>query len=241
MSASATFENSSYTCVSFDVGGTLLRPHPSVGQVYSDVAKTYHGRRVCPDRLDSGFLEVWASRRDFEYTADAWRLVVEETFRLAEGPEVDPELFESIYQRFISPEVWRVHTDVEFTLEALKQAGTPTLVISNWDERLHPLLEGMGLDGWFDRIFVSCDLGHKKPSPEIFQMAAERMEFDPSQILHVGDCPNEDFEAAIAAGFQARLIDRSRARVGNEGVISSLCDLIPVSALPPISLDSSEA
>ena len=37
-------------------------------------------------------------------------------------------------------------------------------VISNWDDRLRPLLQVLGLEERFDSIVISCEVGDSKPS-----------------------------------------------------------------------------
>ena len=44
--------------VFFDAGGTLLYPHPSVGEVYARVAAE-HGVKARPDLLNQIFHAVW--------------------------------------------------------------------------------------------------------------------------------------------------------------------------------------
>jgi len=86
-------------------------------------------------------------------------------------------------------------------------------VISNWDERLRPLLQQFQLDRYFETIVVSCEVGFAKPSPVIFDHAAKMLRLQPEQILHVGDSANEDLAGAESAGFQALLIDRDKTAV----------------------------
>jgi putative hydrolase of the HAD superfamily len=62
------------------------------------------------------------------------------------------------------------------------------VVTSNFDSRLPAILDGLGLAGLFDSLFVSAQLGVAKPQPAIFDAIARRFRLtDPRQILHVGD------------------------------------------------------
>jgi FMN phosphatase YigB (HAD superfamily) len=47
-----------YKAVFFDVGGTLLRVHPSVGEVYAELARDF-GFSGSPDALDEQFRLQW--------------------------------------------------------------------------------------------------------------------------------------------------------------------------------------
>ncbi len=133
--------------------------------------------------------------------------------------------FDEIYHDFGTPKPWRIFDDVLPTIEVLQKRGTRLAVISNWDDRLCPLLESLELANEFEVILVSAEAGHAKPAPEIFQAAAEALQLPPAEILHVGDSENEDHHGAQAAGFQSRWLCRDSAEpIGNS--IPSLSDLL---------------
>ena len=48
--------------------------------------------------------------------------------------------FHELYERFARPDAWEVFPDVVSVLEELAESGLKLGVISNWDERLRPLL-----------------------------------------------------------------------------------------------------
>jgi len=50
--------------------------------------------------------------------------------------------------------------------------------------------------------------GIKKPNPMIFQIASEKINCSPSQILHIGDSYENDYLVAINSGLKNILIDR---------------------------------
>jgi putative hydrolase of the HAD superfamily len=116
-----------------------------------------------------------------------------------------------LYHDFGTPKPWRIFEDVLPTIDVLRERGTRLAVISNWDDRLRRLLELMGLADKFEAILVSAEVGHTKPAPEIFQVAAEALQLPPAQILHVGDSENEDHHGAQVAGFQSRWLCRDSA------------------------------
>jgi putative hydrolase of the HAD superfamily len=97
-------------------------------------------------------------------------------------------------------------------LWALKQRGRKLAVISNWDQRLRPLLQQLGLLREFEAVVVSCECGFAKPCPAIFELAARQLDLPPREILHVGDERRCDFLAARVAGFQAFHLVRDARR-----------------------------
>jgi putative hydrolase of the HAD superfamily len=192
--------------VTFDAGGTLIDPWPSVGAIYAEVAREF-GLECAPARLDTQFLAAWRSRSRFNYTPDEWFAIVRSTF---EGLcDVSPAMFDVIYDRFRERRAWRVYQDVLPTLLELQANGIRVAVISNWDDRLRPLLETLELAPHFDEIAVSAVIGAHKPNPKIFEWAVSALGVEPGETLHVGDSEREDVSGAREAGLEALRIRRS--------------------------------
>jgi putative hydrolase of the HAD superfamily len=207
--------------VTFDVGGTLIEPWPSVGHVYAEVAARF-GVRADPAALNHGFHAAWRAKSDFDYSRAAWFDLVRATF--GPGAVLPPEFFPAVYERFAEPDVWRVFDDVWPALDALAARGVRLAVISNWDERLEPLLRRLELHRRFETVVVSCAVGATKPAPAIFQQALRRLGLPAGAVLHVGDGEREDWAGARGAGLTAVLLQRAG------GALRSLRDLPAVIA-----------
>lgn len=210
--------------ISLDVGGTLIEPWPSVGVVYADAAQAAGLPKLDPETLNRQFFAAWRTVRKqsdcFDYSRRAWADLVRRTFAESLPDERANVVFQSIWHRFTRPDVWRVFPEVRDTLAALRSRGTRLTVLSNWDERLIPLLKELHLDTFFDDIVVSSAVGFHKPNPMVFQVAQKRWSIDPAAILHVGDSEAEDFLGPIEAGWQSMLVDRSGS--GRPGSIPNL-------------------
>jgi putative hydrolase of the HAD superfamily len=194
--------------VTFDVGGTLIQPWPSVGHVYADVAARHGLKNLSPDRLNRNFVAAWRAKRNFHHTQQDWAAIVDRTFDGLCQPPPSRSFFPAIYQSFAEAAAWRLYDDAVPALEGLASRGLSLAIISNWDERLRPLLQQFRLDRYFETIVVSCEVGFAKPSGVIFEHASRRIGVPPAQILHVGDSIAEDVRGAEAAGFHSVLIDR---------------------------------
>ena len=199
--------------VTFDVGGTLIRPWRSVGHVYAEVAARNGLKGLSPEDLNKKFAAAWCEKKNFQHTKEGWARLVDQTFAGLCEPPPSRTFFPSIYRRFAEADAWRISDDTLPALEALASKDIPLAVISNWDERLRPLLRQLRLDRFFETMVVSCEVGFAKPSPVIFDHAAKMLRLQPEQILHVGDSANEDLAGAESAGFQALLIDRDKTAV----------------------------
>jgi putative hydrolase of the HAD superfamily len=210
--------------VTFDVGGTLMAPWPSVGHVYARVASSHIGFAADPERITRQFVNAWRSRGEFDYSREGWFDLVRQSFHGV--AEVTETLFTALYDSFSTHDAWRVYEDVIPAFEALQKRNIRLAVISNWDTRLKPTLKSVGLHDYFEVITVSGEHGHNKPAREIFDHTAAALNLSAKEILHVGDSDREDFQGARNAGFHALHLERECATSSSiaslQGLISHL-------------------
>lgn len=211
--------------VTFDAGGTLIAPWPSVGHVYAGVAAEQGLSAISPETLNERFHTAWRGLKQFHHGRDEWAALVDQVFAGLSPAPPSESFFPELFQRFAEPTAWRIFDDVKPAIDALASHGINLAVISNWDERLEPLLEALGLRKYFETIVISREIGFTKPSPVIFEHASRKLGLPPECILHVGDSAREDLAGARAAGFAARLITRDK-NIADPDAIPSLCDLI---------------
>lgn len=80
---------------------------------------------------------------------------------------------------------------------------------------LREFLRKEGVAEFFGMMLFSDELGIRKPSPEIFEMAVQHFELEPREIAHVGDNFRGDVWGAKNAGLKAvyLLTDVGRDRI----------------------------
>lgn len=207
----------------FDVGGTLLQSSPSVGAVYSEVAAK-HGiiadareieRRARKLFFDEEGRKSLGERSphtgSLELAKDWWRTVVRASFGEAGNHPRFDEFYDEVFEEFGKPERFAPFPEVLALLDDLAAAGHKLGIISNWDARLRPILEGMDLARRFSAIVISAEVGVEKPDRRIFEIAREMAEAPPgARIVHIGDSQVDDVGGALEAGFEGRLIDRRK-------------------------------
>jgi putative hydrolase of the HAD superfamily len=115
---------------------------------------------------------------------------------------------------------FRAFPDALPALDSLRGRGLTRVCVSNWDCALPQVLECTGLGGLLDGVVTSASAGVRKPDPAIFAPALELAGCDPEEALHVGDTPEEDVDAARAAGIRVLLVDRDGG-----GDIASLAEI----------------
>lgn len=82
------------------------------------------------------------------------------------------------------------------------------------------------LDGFFDHVHVSEAEGLWKPDRRVWAAAAAALDVPVAAILHVGDNPVEDYDAARRAGCRALLLCRNGT--GSHPDVASAADLTGV-------------
>lgn len=202
--------------VTFDVGGTLIACWPSVGHIYAEVAARHGNRFLSPSILNRRFKAAWRSFEGFRHTRADWSALVDTTFRGLIYPPPSQTFFPQLFDRFSEPDAWRIYSDVVPALEMLKSRGLKLGIISNWDDRLRPLLRRLKLDGYFEAMVVSCEFGACKPSPELFAAACAALGTTAQTTLHVGDSLEMDARGARAAGLRGWQLRRGAKRCAAE-------------------------
>lgn len=192
----------------FDAAGTLIGPAEPVGDTYRRILRRHDIR---PADLEAGFRHAFATAGGPDYEAHAdgdlaerlwWRRVVE----LSVGQAVGDTLFAELFDHYASGSAWEILPGVEAALAStghLRRA-----VVSNFDLRLHRVLEELKLAHHFEVIVTSAEARARKPCPRIFQITLDRLRLRPGQVRHVGDSPIADGDGAAAAGIHADILGR---------------------------------
>lgn len=185
--------------VFFDAVGTLLHLARPVGESYREIAAR-HGAHLDAGALDRAFREAFSRAPKRAPTNGPrpdddkgwWRALVGGI--LAEALPADRRVgfdeeayFEELYAHFAAPGVWAAYPETRETLRELKARGLALGVISNFDRRLYPVLDSLGLTEFFSGIIISSEVGVEKPDPLIFHRALDLLQVPAADALHVGD------------------------------------------------------
>lgn len=212
-----------YDAVLFDFHGTLAYTPGLWGTLYGD-ALAEHGYRFEVDEISRAVLDVWDAIdgpdgiEHVEFSTDAaaydrWRTDVESRWLRALGVEPSDALLRAIFERQDSPARFALFDDVLPTLEALRQSGVRTGVISNFSWRLPDAAQHLGVGALVEFVLTSAQAGYRKPHPEIFRRGLAFLGAAPARALYVGDSYLPDVHGPRRAGMDAVLLDRSgRAR-----------------------------
>jgi putative hydrolase of the HAD superfamily len=98
--------------------------------------------------------------------------------------------------------------DIKQTLTALKNAGLKLGIVSNTFVNRHSLekhLEQVGILDFFAVRLYSYEFDFRKPNPQMFKAAAEKIGEATQNILFIGDRIDKDIKPAKKLGMQAVL------------------------------------
>ncbi len=204
--------------VFFDVGNTLLFPHPSVSEVCRQIlAEEGHVHDLSAiDALMPLVDEFYEDRyqsddtfwTDEAETSQVWIGMYSLLCRQLGIEDEAEHIALRVYEEFGRADRWRAYDDVIPAFRRLRNRGLAIGLISNWDKRLTGLMDGMGIAPLLDTIVSSAEVGLHKPDPRIFELACRRLGVRPDECAHVGDHHYADVLGARAVGMLPVLIDR---------------------------------
>lgn len=100
------------------------------------------------------------------------------------------------------PECFSVDLETHALLEKIAQ-NTKTAIITNGGTQMQKAkIEKTRLDKIFDVIIISDEVGIKKPDPQIFNLALQRLNVSTSESLYVGDNLKNDIEGCQNIGMK---------------------------------------
>lgn len=229
--------------VSFDAAGTLFETSEPVGETYARVARA-HGIAAEATAVERAFRAAFASAPPLAFPGASptarpaherawWYAVVRQSLGVRRADAAFDACAAALFDHYARAGAWRVFPDVRPTLDAFRTRGIRLVVVSNFDARLAPLLDALGLATAFDHVEPSTVAGAAKPDPRIFHAALETIGVAPDDAMHVGDALVDDIEGARAAGLRAVLIDRRGRRPPCPSGVAVATSLVDVPTLLP--------
>jgi len=163
---------------------------------------------------------------------NTWRYLAE-TFRL-EGPlDHYVEAYDLQLRRLLA-QVHEPLPGVRELIAALKQRNVPVAVASSSiPEWIDALLGGLGLRDAFAAAVSAREAGASKPAPDVYLLAAQRLNADPGRCIAIEDTPTGIASAKAAGMFAVQTRSASSAFPPLEAadlVLDSLLDF-PMSLL----------
>lgn len=201
----------------FDLYGTLadIRTDERSPRLWEAMARWYRerGADYPPQALRDRYfrlvreLERDAMRADHELDGACPEIRIEQVFLrlfLDRGVRAGPELAVAAgaYFRKCSLEYIRLYDGAEELLKSLRANGQRLWLLSN-AQRIFTMgeLQSLGLERYFDGIYLSSDYGVKKPDRRFFQLLLRERRIRPECAVMIGNDGICDIAGAQAVGL----------------------------------------
>jgi len=123
-------------------------------------------------------------------------------------PEKIPALLDVAWPLHEKRNLWcKVPEGLGVALDAIREHGVKTAIVSNSEGMLDRLFRDLGIRGHLDILVDSGIVGVEKPDPRIFEMALSEARVPNERALMLGDVYATDIEGARVAGIRHGLID----------------------------------
>lgn len=199
-----------YTTLFFDLDGTLWDLKRNTEMVLSMLWEQWNFDEIAPGKFQTFFKQythhndaVWALYRDNKIEKEVLRVVrFERAFGDLEIP-MTPEQIADFADAFIDlcPRQSNVLPGTHELLKALAPHYPMHIITNGFSEIQMIKMKAAQLDGFFEHIIYSEDLGIKKPHAEIFHYACQKANCEPSQALMIGDDWDADIIGAMGVNM----------------------------------------
>ena len=194
----------------FDLDGTLVQSEKLKAQAYAMAVQSLRGLSEPDPRAIEAYRTIVGASREVAAQFVMDQLDLEPDLRplmaeygASEPHEVLSKIRTAIYNDIVAdPQLLRdnqwPHT--VGLLRLAKETGCRTgLATMSYRNEADHVLRALDLERSLDLVLAREDVGNPKPDPEIYLLAAKRLELLPEELLVVEDSPN-GVRAAVAAG-----------------------------------------
>ena len=113
----------------------------------------------------------------------------------------------AIFFRVLSRKYIRCYDGVVELLKMLKKSGKKIYLLSNaQSDFTRPEITLLGLEKYFDGIFISSEVGVKKPGKEFYEKLIYTYNLEPARSIMIGNDIKADILGAKAVGFHTLYI-----------------------------------
>ena len=187
-----------FKAVLFDLDGTLLNRDKSIelfiNQQYERLFDLLS--HISKEQYNSRFIEL--DNRGYVWKDKVYQQLIDE-FNISSV--TCEELLQDYLKEFKNHCVGFPH--IHEMLEELKNNKIALGMITNgFGQFQMENIKALNIDQYFDVILVSEWEGMKKPNPQIFINALEKLNVEPSESVFIGDHPENDVKAAQNVGMK---------------------------------------
>lgn len=187
-----------FAAVIFDLDGTLINSRDQWGKAFAGVLRSL-GKNVKDSHPEIPGVSI----------EDNWPMLIKKYQIITDKTLDDLRTLTYRYYVKLLPEISLIEGARDF-LDGLKNNGIRIGLATSCEWWVvDEVFKNLGLDGIFDATITGEETPNKKPFPDAFLLAADKLDTPPEKCLVVGDTPS-DIEAAKSAGMKVVAISSGR-------------------------------
>ena len=186
---------SNFNAILFDLDNTLIDRNKAADEMFLIIAKECYSNVATEEMLQSfrkydnnGYSNKIAALNSLfdDYPPD-YRIPASDMYAFWDS-------------KFV--ECFFVDSETHAFLEKIAD-NTKTAIITNGRTQMQKAkIQKTGLDKIFDVIIISDEVGIKKPAPQIFNLALQRLDVRPQESIYVGDSLKNDVGGCQSVGMK---------------------------------------
>lgn len=198
----------------FDLDGTLHDYESASAEAMEKIYSLIHSTsRAGISSLRSVYLKVLADARNrgfhdgrsgAEYRRERFSMLLHE-FAISDDGLLDYLLL--VYEKELACRTV-LYSDAIHTLDRLKDKYTLYLATAGPSDTQRKKLQLLGVAHYFEKVFISGELGKRKTTGDLFKHILDDLEFNADELLVIGDSYTLDIEGANKAGIKSVWINR---------------------------------
>jgi len=210
-----------FKVILFDLGSTLIYFDADWTEVLAEGS-----RRLARTLVTAGFrlneanfavdfiqkLHESSSQRDHDYIEMTTESVLRSLLASKGYPGIPTKTLRPALNAMysVSQPHWRVEEEANTTLASLNALGCQLGVISNAGDALdvNTLINNAGLRSFFKKVWISAEIGFRKPHPRMYELALDYFQIRPKDAVMIGDVLGADILGANNLGIASIWITR---------------------------------
>jgi len=89
-------------------------------------------------------------------------------------------------------------------------------------------LSDFGIEKYFEKVYLSVEIGYKKPDLRFFQYILDNLQLKPKEVAMVGDNHENDIELAKKLGIKTVWINQLEEEGEADFVVNNLKEILTI-------------